>query len=235
MVVLSPSKLKSVQNIPWRVGRGAVKQEVSKGMVIRATLPHLGVAILTQLYKDYGVDSWLVKIERTNIKWGRQVIGYFIIPIKGQVHRRLRIIAGTTFRLQVNYAAASVSDRFNKFICPSFGHRLKLSKVELQDENFVRRHFSIRRMTPLMGQAEKVGFISPEFNGGSSLQGDYRISLALYSIDKRYLMSEYIPVSGKVSVQIEDPVEVEGCDNFVIPPKKRNKSKGKLFPFFDFE
>ena len=224
----SSSQIEEVRNIPWSVGQGFMKQQISKGFMAVITLPDLGDDDLSYLYNAKKVDSWLVKIERTTVRRGREFIGHFMVPLKVQTQKNLRISLTTDIRFRVYYAAASVSSRLQRFPCPAFGHNLKLANFHIHSSDSIQESLVIRGREMIRGKMETAGFVSLEFNGGASLQGEYSVSLALYNSSSKVLMSRYVPVRDTIAILEEYPIGIEGCGNFVIPAKSNKGHRRSL-------
>lgn len=227
MLSLSNPKIDSIRDITWKVGKGAVRQNVSQGISIGGSLPDLNYDILSYLHNKHGVDSWIVKIERRSIRRGRQVIGHLVIPVKIEGYRNFRDLSNSRFRFQVNYAAFSISRRFKKFVCPSFGHRLKLGEIKLKKRRPEKKNFFIRRFSSFSGKAVRLSFISQGFNGGDSLRGEYHFFIALYNTSQKYLMSDYIPMAGEIHVLSEKHMDIQGCSDFTVPLKRSRKKNSQ--------
>ena len=222
------SQIEEVRNIPWSVGQGFMRQQVSKGFMAAITLPDLGDEELSFLYNTKKVDSWLIKIERTTVMRGKEFLGHFMVPLKVQTQKNLRISLTTDVRFRIYYAAASVSLRFQRFPCPAFGHNLKLTDFHIHSSGSTRESLIIRSREVIKGRMETAGFVSLEFNGGSSLQGEYTISVALYNSVSKVLMSRYVLVRDSISILEEYPIGIEGCGDFVIPEKSNRNQKRSL-------
>ena len=222
------SRVEEVSEISWMVGHGFMRQEVSKGFVAAITLPELGGEDLSHLYSSRKVDSWLVRIERITVRRGKEFIGHFMVPLKVQTQKNLRISTTSTVRFRVYYAAASVSSRFQRFSCPAFGHNLKLADFHIHSIGRARESLIIRGREMIKGKVETAGFVSLEFNGGESLRGEYSISLALYNSAAKVLMSGYVLVGDTIAVVEETPVMIKGCGNFAIPERDGREEKRSL-------
>ena len=221
-------KIKDLRVVPWTVGKGFLKQSISKGFIVSINFPELNRQELMELYKKKRVDSWIIKVERNTVRKGKEVIGYFMVPLRVQTNKGLRISSSRLIRFRVYYAAASVSPRFQLFSCPAFEHNLQMVKFDIRKARSVQESIAIRRMNKMKGKIESAGFASLEFNGGMSLKGEYTTSVALFNSDSRVFMSEYVPVRDTISVTGERPVVIRGCGNFIISDRDEQKKEHSL-------
>ena len=216
--------VESIKEVSWKVGRKGKKKEVSKGFLVKISLPFLQKKDLSFLYETKRIDSWILKIERINPRWGRQLIGHFLIPIRVQTQKALRTSSSQSARFRIYYAAASTSSRFEQLPCPAFQHNLKITSLDFKNTDTPKKEsFSLRRRSMVGGRVEASGFVSIEFNGGTSLKGEYIVSLALFNSVSKALMTEYIPVRSVISVKMEKPVPIPSCTGFTIPEKTQKK------------
>ena len=216
-------RLKKLKEVSWSVGQGLVKQNVSKGFTATIGLPGIGGTALKELYEVHKVDSWMVKVERHTPRWGKELIGHFMVPLRVQTQKGLRISSGRRVQFRVYYAAASISPRFERLPCPAFEHSLQLDQIRVVESESVRELFTIRRRSVVRGGVKSAGFVSLEFNGGASLKGNYTISVSLYNSVSRVLMSEYVPVRDSISIGHERAVAIKGCGGFEISEPKRER------------
>jgi hypothetical protein len=214
--------LDSVKVVDWSVGKG-FHQSLSKGFVVRLDIPTMSKSDTLMLHKNFGVDSWLIRVRRKGDYGRGGVEGYYYVPlVRIDAVRGLKVQSISSSSFKVYYASASMSQRFENFFCPAFNHRFYINEVELKDDSSSRKQsFNVFKadIYQVQGKVEPYNMTSFKLNGGNSLVGRYLVELALYDTVEKRRKSNYLPFQELIEVIDERRKEVKGCGSFKIPPK----------------
>lgn len=228
-IEIDKSGITEAVDIPWHVGRPDRDAQVSKGMRIEVTFPNLSDSELKMLHEEFGMDSWVVKVNRVQ-SGNRQLLGYFYVPLIYQKSGGLSLRSVSSGVIQVLYNDAAPSKRFSEFPCPAFGHNLIIGESTLDTSEEATVTATKGRKRPLNVKLEKLEFGAIRFNGGKSLQGIYWTELALFDSGKGETLSDFSQLGGKLVINSEKSVAIKGCSDFAIP--KRDEDGGtKDFKF----
>jgi hypothetical protein len=231
---LKPDKLE-VENIEirkWRVGPLG-RQLVSKGISFSVAFPQIERDDLEKMGKNFGVDSWLIKIKKRAYAQNT-VLGYMYIPLivpgtqAKNKYRRHQIKTGT---FSVYYAAAAVSTRFEKMLCPAFDHNKLIEKTFLKPSPTSTTSFFAGAMEEkrILAKVEPYSYSGNTLNGGKELIGEYNVEVALFNYKDKTKKSNFVPVPQDIIIKDEELVSIRGCTNFKAPPPQEDIDKTQLF------
>ncbi len=217
---------------PWRVGIKE-KKVISKGLKMGLRFPHLSLDDVKFLYKEIGLDSWLVKVSQLNAN-GEKILAYYSIPVIFETSLKkggLSVREKQTSFFNIYYAAASISNRARQSPCPVMNHNLKIDSIDLKSHITYGKDFTVFKDggTPIPDKVEIFSYGLIVINGGKQLQGEYKIEVALYNSKIKKALSNFVSFDKKVIVK-ESPVQLLECQNFRL--KDDNSKKG--FEFFKF-
>ena len=223
----------SFTKIDWKVGT-TLRDTVSRGILFTIKLPLIEDEKLKNLILQKDVDGWLLRITKhdTNLA---QTLGHIYIPFPNPNQR-----AGISDQIelasfQVNYHAASVSERFSNLNCPAFGHRKYLKSVELEDDyNNSSKLLNVSAIEEesVAEKVEPFSFNTRVFSAGNSLRGTYELQIAFYNFKNGNRKSNFLPAPQILKVDYEEERFIEGCGvgNDEIRTKEDDSSK-KEFKF----
>lgn len=226
-IEVDESGITDVVDIPWNVGRPERDAQVSKGMRLEIALPDLSESELRLLNERYGMDSWIIKINRVQ-NGNRQAVGYFYVPLIYQKQGGVSFRSVSSGVIQILYSDAAPSKRFSDFPCPAFGHSLRIGDTTLDTSAQTTLTATKGRKRPLKVRYEKLEFGALGFNGGKTLQGIYWAQIALFSSATGETLSDFSNLGGKLAINSEKSVAINGCGDFAIP---RQDEDGNLKEF----
>ncbi len=222
-IEVEESGITEATDIPWNVGRPERDAQVSKGMRLEIRLPDLSNSELKSLHSDFGMDSWVIKVNRVQ-SGNRQLIGYFYVPLVYQKADGISLRSVTSGVIQILYNDAAPSKRFSEFPCPAFGHSYRIGDTTLDTSEESTVTATKGRKRPLNAKIDKLEFGALGFNGGKSLQGIYWTEIALFDSARGETLSDFSPLGGKLAINSEKSVAIKGCSDFAIP--KRDEDGG---------
>ncbi len=206
------------------------RQKVSKGFRVKVNFPQIPKKyILEMLEKNRMVDSWLLVVYRSGPK-GTEFMGSVYIPflIPGRtIDQPLRVRQLKQGTFQIFYAAAALSSRFEKASCPAFGHDKVIEKSELfgKTQNVGKMNVSSIEERRVLFKVDRFSLSPATFNGGSTLEGEYFVKLALFNSEKKMRLSSFYELPNKVKIGSEVRDRIKGCVSTKMP-SKRDESKG---------
>ena len=221
--------------IDWQVGIGS-KNLISKGVTITLTLPILQSQDLSDLLEKRGANAWLLRLSRDTAQ-GRRVVGKIYVPLTSADNTRrtsLKISQLSPITIAVHYAAAAISQRFENFACPAFGHQRVISGVTISRPGTKSSDLivsSISYHSSREGNIEKYSFRTPVLNGGETLQGSYLLEVAAYNYQEKRLKSNYSEYTQRLDIGPEMQRPLKGCSNFTIPPAPVEEKGLRQFKF----
>lgn len=221
-----------VREIPWKVGKGA-RDLVSRGMRFSFELPNIEDQALEVLYSKKGIDSWLIKLSR---KQGlrTETLGFYSMMLVSPDPRdsqNLRFSSPKKGSIGINYAASSISMRLNELPCPALNHRYIISSLSLKAQSIKPKQNWVVSGADDIKVNRKVELISYSpvtVNGGMELKGDYSIELAFYNQKSKRRLSSFVELEKVVSLDKEEVVAVEGCENYIVPERGKGDSIKKF-------
>ncbi len=237
VVIIRPenTSIEDLKAIEWKVGKYA-KQEISKGLSFRVYFPFLKTEDLLFLVKERKIDSWIFKITKVDRK-GKEVIGRYYIPLvypgrSKNAHRIKQIPFGV---LKIYYAAASISSRLERSLCPVNGHNklLKGFSVQKNFSVYSRPDLVLSKVgqKSIVGKVETYSYNPSSMNGGASLLGDYILEMALANSKEKKIYSNYFSLKEKIEIKLEAEEMIEGCENYEQPQKRESIDPIKKFRF----
>lgn len=216
--------LSELSLLDWKVGPGIKKIKISKGFRFKLNLPRLEGDDALSLYHHHDVDAWLIRVVRFRKSGAYETLGHVYAPLV-RTSLRLKTIKPSTLQsvyVNIVYAAVAPSKRFENFVCPAFGHNKIIEDAYLEKRENLRStdSFFISPQGQLRSTAEKVSLAPAQFSGGTDLQGEYGVLLALYKVKGRELKSDFIQVDHRVVIAQEGQEYLKGCIDFKPPPRK---------------
>ncbi len=216
----------------WHIG-STFKQTVSKGFRIKIDFPILRKKDLINLAKEKKIDAWLITITKSTTT-SDDVIGARYIPLvqPGNFAKgNFRVKQMKHGFLDIYYAAAALSKRFENFRCPAFNHSFIIDKLRLNNRT---RSLSKILVSPMerrraSGGVKSFGYLPSVLNGGVQLEGTYSVKIALYNTKTKTTESSTLELPTTVSVISERTRSIKGCADFVIPKKEKDVNKIKQF------
>lgn len=218
------------QVMEWKVGDFHSKT-LSKGFLLKIALPKLGLDNITTILEKTKVDSWLVKLLRHNPNGEEIILGYIYLPfyhvnnLTG--HRRIDVIE--SIYAKIYYASAAISSRLEGLKCPAMDHRKVIDEMETK-KGKLEREFYISYSNQFDDKPLATEILPNIFNGGSSLIGEYKVQIALYSFSTNVRYSEFVDLPGSVKITKEVEKPVEECNGVPVPAIEDNE-KLKQFKF----
>ena len=77
-------------------------------------------------------------------------------------------------------------------------------------------------------KVELISYSPVTVNGGMELKGDYSIELAFYNQKSKRRLSSFVELEKVVSLDKEEVVAVEGCENYIVPERGKGDSIKKF-------
>lgn len=218
------------QVMDWKVGDFHSKT-LSKGFLLKVSLPKLGIDNINKILEQTKVDAWLVKIIRTNSNGEVITMGHLYLPFYHVNHQtgNRRVEAVESIYAKIYYAAAAISNRLENLKCPALEHRKLIDEVEVKKGN-LERDFFISYSNQFEDKALPAEILPHTFNGGNSLLGEYTVQIALYSFATNVRYSEFIDLPGAVKILKEVDKDVEECNGVAVPSLEQDE-KLKQFKF----
>lgn len=211
-------KITYPRDVDWEVGKQK-EAIISKGIRFASTVPRISQEGMETLRNAYGVDSWLIRVNRTR-RGNTQAVGYFFIHLHNLTRNT------KDFTINLYYHAASVSKRFRMFHCPAFEHRFKITDYEIENRTMPSNlDLFVRPTTKFPGKVSRLRFAPMVLSGGRSLQGIYNVDIALYNSKSKMIFSNWHPIGGTLIVNSEVMVPVASCngvreENVPLPQSK---------------
>jgi hypothetical protein len=196
-------ELEGFKHIEWEVGQER-EVDISQGIILRISVPHMKEKDIKALAKRYGVDGWIYKIVKIN-KGRRSIIGYVELPF--------RKVNKTTdnFSAHILYAAAAPSIRFRRFRCPAFNHRKKITGLDMETKNKDKLSLFLSVSDPIRSRIDNLDQMPLIFSGGMSLIGSYHVELALYNRSEKQVHGRFTRLPGTVFITREVEMKVSSC------------------------
>lgn len=226
--------LSDLKNIEWKVGSGLKRQKVSKGFRVKVTLPQAPNSQIWKMHEEKQVDSWLLRVRKRKSGGVTKLLGYMYMPlIKTNPRSKDKSPADADYLfLQIVYAAAGPSKRFENFKCPAFGHNKLIKKLSIKKTSNRSEALVVSRTGDrLQAIANKVELTPVQFPTGMSLIGTYSIEIAFFNSKTKEILSNYIALSDAVEVEEEEDVYLKGCAGATIPEREGDEEKNKSFKF----
>lgn len=218
----------------WKVGP-LKRQTLSMGVRIRIDLPRMKDSDIEMLGEKYNVDSWLVTFSKGSLG-RRDRLGAFYLPLFRAAGRGRG--AGGVAQMESGYidffyAAASISARLRSLECPALKHRYKIGNVEVRETANDRSLLVVGPMQEFtyMGKAEKLEFQRNIINGGSTLSGEYEITLAFYNSKTNRVLSNEVVAPQVLVISQEEVENIRGCENAKTPSLEDGDDAIKKFKF----
>lgn len=218
------------QVMDWKVGDFHSKT-LSKGFLLKVSLPKLGIDNINKILEQTKVDSWLVKIIRQNDNGEVITMGHIYLPfyhVNNQTGKR-RVEAVESIYAKIYYAAAAISNRLESLKCPALDHRKIIDEVQVKTGK-LERDFFLSYSSEFEDKVLPAEILPHTFNGGNSLIGEYTVQIALYSFTTNVRYSEFIDLPGKVKILKEEEKAVEECNGVTVPTLEHDE-KLKQFKF----
>lgn len=234
--VITPvlSRIDRVETIDWKVGVVG-KGTVSKGIRMKIDFPRLQIGDIEDLVKKVDIDSWLVRVHKQT-GYGSDILGHFYIPMikPGSSTSSLRVSQMEYGMVNIYYAAASVSPRFENFACPAFNHQLYLDDddVDLEETDYLTQ-IMVNPSDSALIQAKlnTFGYQPTTLNAGMSLVGSYFVDVALFDSRAKTRRSSFLRLPQTVRVKLERTHPISGCTDVVVPEKKEDTRSYHDFKF----
>ena len=230
-------KVKLIKEIPWKVGP-YYKQKISRGVRIHFGLPQLNTEDMKKLYKEKGIDSWIVKVKR-RASTSSRTIGYFAVQFAFENPKEpgeIRFAQSGSASVGIYYAASSLSTRLDNIPCPALDHRLKINEVVVEKSKTVQsKLFSITsaETESIRAKVHAIAYSPVTVNGGMNLTGEYIAEIALYRLGKKEKASSYIVLDDYARIGREQTTVIRGCKGYRIP--ERSDKDDNLMKKFKFK
>ncbi len=237
--VISPvfSKIMSAEPIDWKVGMMG-KYTVSKGIRLKVSFPKLSMESVQDLNRKMEVDSWLVRVHKRS-NYGSEALGYFYVPMIAPGSD----VYSTSFRVRqidygvvnIYYAAAGHTPRFENLKCPPFNHQFKIEDEDISIEEgsqLTKMMVGPSEYSYIHRKIEAFGYRPTTINAGMSLVGTYFVDVALFDSKNKVKRGSFLQIPEVVRVKLERTSPVPGCTDFEVKPKGPDKEKSyKDFKF----
>jgi hypothetical protein len=209
---LSPIQMEvsHLNEIEWQVGKKR-ESEVSQSLTFIIDLPKIKDSDLEFLKEQKGIDAWIIRLIVNRGSQTQDLGSLYALFKPRKISRGIQNSGSiSSVTVKVYYAAAYASERFRAFKCPAFGHRKKISNMQIQGEN-EDFSLSIGQAQPYNEKSHGVELTPSSFNGGNSLIGTYYLEIAPYDSVKKYTHSSFKRIPMYVTVDREDSIEVKSC------------------------
>ncbi len=195
-------KLTKLISIEWKVG---LKKEVmiSKGFQFNLDFPSLSSSDYSDLQQNYGIDSWIFKIEKVSGPIPRN-IGFFNIPLE-KINRNMNETS-----VKIYYPAAAMGESYRRVSCPKFNHRLKITSLQLNNNN-QSESLPIKEGYNFATKQYNPSNFPLSYSGDHQLRGKFVISYALYGVRTKKIYSSFKPFSQTISVASEQTIVIDSC------------------------
>ncbi|MCK5882315.1 MAG: hypothetical protein KAG61_01395 [Bacteriovoracaceae bacterium] len=230
--VISPvhSSIDSAEAIDWTVGTMG-KYTVSKGIRLKIHFPALEMESVRDLNKKMKVDSWLVRIHKRS-NYGSKILGYFFVPMIAPGSD----VYSTSFRVRqieygvvnIYYAAAGHTPRFENLKCPPFNHQFRIEDKDIviqKSNKLTKMMVGPSEYSYIRRKIESFGYRPTTINAGMSLIGTYFADVALFDSKNKVKRSSYLQLPESVRVKLERTSPVPGCTDFEVTPRRPGKEK----------
>jgi hypothetical protein len=230
-------KVKLIKEVPWKVGP-YYKQKISRGIRIHVGIPQLKKDDMEKLYREKGIDSWLIRVKR-RASTSSRTMGYFTVQFafeNQKSHGEIRFNQSNSASLGINYAASSLSTRLDNIPCPALDHRLKINNVEVVKSNTGRKKLfsvTLAETESIRAKVHPIAYSPVTVNGGMQLTGEYLAEAALYRIGKKERASSYVELDDYAKVGREETTVIRGCKGYRIP--ERSDKDDNLIKKFKFK
>ena len=211
--------------IPWRVGKQG-KDILSRGIRFSFDLPMIEDDALELLFKEKGINAWLIKLER---KQGlrSETLGYYSMLLVSPDPRspeNLRFNSPRKGSLGVNYAASSISMRLNELPCPALNHRLLIDDYGLKENSVPRQQWVVSGADDyyVPSKVTMISYSPIEVNGGMQLKGEYFVEIAFYNHKLKRRLSPFVALEKVAAIDKEVEVAVKGCENYIVPERGKD-------------
>lgn len=213
--------VKSTKTIGWKMF-DEKKTTFHMGFQVHLNLPVISQSDLKDLYREKGMDSYLVRIIMQSRRYSA-TLGYLEVPLFRYTRTlRSKDITGKKYQkvnktyFQINYRAASLVPRTVNFVCPPLKHRYLIDEILVKDFSAKADEFFV--VEPL--HQEKLR-LSPQkflasavvFKGQPSLVGTYSFEVALYDSIKKNKLSNWVRVPEYVEILKENEKNILQCEN----------------------
>lgn len=234
--VITPvlSQISRVEAIDWKVGIVG-GETVSKGIRIKVDFPRLRLDDINDLAKKIDLDSWIVRVHKQT-GYGSDVLGHFYIPMikPGGQDSSLRVSQMEYGMVNIYYAAAAVSPRFENLKCPPFNHQLYIDNddVELDDTDFLTRIMvNPADYSSVQAKLNTFGYQPTTLNAGMSLVGSYFVDVALFDSRSKTRRSSFLRLPQTVRVKLERTRPIAGCVGAEVPKRQEDTRTIQDFKF----
>jgi hypothetical protein len=230
----SEAGIKSADVIYWKVGPYR-KQNVSKGVQFVIDFPYLKDSDLEELIKYKNIDSWLIRVHRSTVV-GSRIIGQLFVPLikpGGGKDSSIRITQMEQGFINIYYAAAALSKRFESLECPAFDHRKIVTGVELDQRNISLQSLMVTPVeyAKVEGRVEEFVYGQSVVNGGMDIAGRYTVDITLYNSREHMKYSSYLELPQAIEIKGERNTILSGCSNSKIPNNDGNSNSENVQKF----
>ena len=218
-----------IKIMPWKVGDFHA-HTLHKGFLMMVKLPKLDKADVIRVSTTTPVNSWLVRFYKRTLGSDAHLLGSIYVPfwsiIPSTGDRRYE--PPSWIYVNIYYAAAALSGRFEHLKCPALNHRKIIDDYRITKSQGTNKvYFSFNNT--INDNPAKAEILPEVFNGESSLIGDYFVEFALYNYESKVLHSDFMSAANTLKIESEEDKVVKDCDNFVVPTIEPNVDKMKLF------
>lgn len=194
----------------WEVGKTA-KVTVSEEVVFRVSFNGLSERDAEKLHQETGATAWLFKVIKHSGA-GQKTVGLSYAPfVLYDKSRGLSYSSVGQVYFALTYAAAYMSQRFRMLDCPAFEHNKKITSAAIQDNYVQGAKMQVIPPTRLRGSPDRHELTPVEFNGGTSLIGNYKVEMSLLDAKNKKRKGLFLPVANQLEVRGEKPIQIPGC------------------------
>lgn len=202
--------IESVHHNQWKVGK-SFEHKISKSLTLVIKFNPFETEDADYLYKRFGVDSWIVKLEQHSSSQTK-TIGFIQVPFNSTNRGRVRGVRQiNSVSVNLVYAAAYMSERFRNFKCPAFGHDKIIDEHQLIEIENAPESLNIGGATRLNDKPSMIELTPTDYNMGHSLKGKYLFSMALYNSKSGKTVSEFLALRNVLEVSKEKRIEIASC------------------------
>lgn len=203
-------KISNMTEGTWAVG-ATFRDVVSKNLTLVLSLPEFKNSDIKTLKKNYGVDSWLVKVNHKNKTGSRAQLAILLAPLTSRLQGSFGSNQTRSIAFSLTYAAWAMSERFRKFQCPAFSHRARL-----KDYSIIESDKTLDYNLSSIGKFHEAYTINelvpPKLIIADSMVGEYTMEAALFNTKTKTLFSSFQQIPTYLKITDEMQVQVSGCE-----------------------
>ncbi len=202
-------EISSTNEGTWAVGE-TWRDVVTKNLTLVLNIPQIKTSDLDEIEKNYGVDSWLVKINHRNSLGQRQHMSTLLAPFRSRLKSSFSANQTRSIAFSLTYAAWAMSERFRKFQCPAFYHRARLKDFYIESSDALME-YNISSIGKFHESYTINELVPPKLIIAQSMVGEFYLEAALFNTKTKTLYSSFQQIPTYLVVKEEKQIDVKGC------------------------